>query len=350
MSEVSDPLVSVVIPSYNRATLIAESLDSVFAQTYPRLEVIVVDDGSTDGTEAAVAPYRDRIIYIRQQNQGLAGARNTGNARATGEFIAWLDSDDLWNPEKTALQVAYLRKRPDTVCIASDFSAFRSDGFFEMSHIRGYYGSINRHPRGLVDMFSDIERLPTRGLPYVGEDVPESVRIFSGNIYNTLVEGNCLHPPTVMYRRDAASQIGPLDRTFGNEAVDPEFFVRLSRVGRCALIDHPLIRYRYSEGQMSGDAQLPKVALARLRLLEALEARDPALLGRPTFRRRVGYAHLSAANALAESEHIRAARHLLRSVGMGYFDRLTVTTAAKVLTPRWALDTYRRIRRSPRPA
>src|SRR3954471_2818785 len=167
-----DPLVSVVIPTYNRASLIAESLDSVFAQTYPRLEVIVIDDGSTDGTENAVAPYLDRIIYVRQKNQGLAGARNAGFAKASGEYIAWLDSDDLWNPEKTALQLAYLRKRPDTVCIASDFSAFSSDGFFDRSHVRGYYLSIKQYARGLDDMFSDVEMLSTRGVPYVGEDVP----------------------------------------------------------------------------------------------------------------------------------------------------------------------------------
>src|SRR5262245_43202505 len=132
----SDPVVSVVIPTYNRGSLIGETLDSVFAQTYPHLEVIVVDDGSTDDTEAAIARFRDRLIYIRQQNQGLAASRNAGLARATGAYVAWQDSDDLWNPEKTAVQVGYLRRRPDTVCIGSDFSAFSAEGFFDRSHVR----------------------------------------------------------------------------------------------------------------------------------------------------------------------------------------------------------------------
>jgi glycosyltransferase involved in cell wall biosynthesis len=340
-----DPLVSVVIPTYNRASLIAESLDSVFAQTYPRLEVIVIDDGSTDGTENAVAPYLDRIIYVRQKNQGLAGARNAGFAKASGEYIAWLDSDDLWNPEKTALQLAYLRKRPDTVCIASDFSAFSSDGFFDRSHVRGYYLSIKQYARGLDDMFSDVEMLSTRGVPYVGEDVPEAVRVYSGNIYDTLVRGNCLHPPTVMFRRDAAMQIGPLNGAFRG-AVDYEYLVRLSRVGRCAFMDHPLMRYRYSANQMSSEANWAADARSLLLILQDIRSRDPALFARPAFRHRLGYAHLAVARALAGSDQIHAAAHLLRSIGWGCFSRRTVTTAALVFTPGWAREIVRRSRRS----
>jgi len=339
----SEPLVSVVIPTYNRGALIGETLETVFAQTYPRLEVIVIDDGSTDNTEKAVEPFLDRLTYIRQKNQGLAGARNTGLGRATGEYVAWQDSDDLWNPEKTALQLAFMRRHPDTVCIASDFSAFSADGFFERSHVRTYYGSINKNPRGLDGMFSDQEVLTTRELPHVGEGLPETVRVYSGDLYDTLVQGNCLHPPTVMFRRDAAARAGQLNGAFRKD-VDWEYLLRLSRVGRCAFVDLPLMRYRYSDDQMSGDAQLVDIALSRLLVMEELKARDPALLGRPFFRRRVGYSHLAAARALAESARLRAVGHLFRSLGWGYFEGGTVTTLAKVFTPGWALRLYRQSR------
>jgi glycosyltransferase involved in cell wall biosynthesis len=338
-----DPLVSVVIPTYNRAALIGESLDSVFAQTYPHLEVIVVDDGSTDGTEKVIEPYLDRIIYIRQQNQGLAGARNTGLTRATGEFVAWQDSDDLWNPHKAALQVAYMCKRPDAVCVASDFSAFSSEGFHERSHVRTYYSSIDKLPGGLAGIFSDEEILATRGLPHVADDVPETVRIYSGHIYDALVHGNCLHPPTVMFRRDAAARAGLLDAAFRKD-VDYEYLLRLSRQGRCAFIDLPLMAYRLSADQMSADSQLVDLALSRLLVVEELKRRDPGLLQSPAFRRRVGFLHQSAARALAESAHMRAAGHLVQSLGWGYLDRRTFTTLAKVCTPTPALRVYRRTR------
>jgi glycosyltransferase involved in cell wall biosynthesis len=342
----SDPLVSVVIPTYNRGSLIGETLESVFAQTYPRLEVIVVDDGSTDDTEAVVARFGGRVVYIHQRNQGLAASRNVGLARATGEFVAWQDSDDLWNPEKTAVQLGYLRRRPDVVCIGSDFSAFSADGFFERSHVRSYYGVIERATRGLDDLFSDQEVVPASELPHLsppGGGLPESIRVYSGQAYDTLVQGNLLHPPTVMFRRDAAAQAGPLSADFRRDA-DWEWFLRISRVGRCAYVDHPLMRYRLSPDQMSGDAQAADLALSRVLVLEALKVRDPELLGKPFFRPRLGYAHLAAANALAESAHARAAGHLLRSVRLGYLDRRTVKTLAKVCAPGWAIQAVRRLR------
>lgn len=102
-------LVSVIIPTYNRARTIARALNSVFTQTYGPLEVIVVDDGSTDGTTEALAPYGDRIQLVRQKNQGPAAARNTGIKAATGEIITFLDDDDSWLPDKIERQVKLLQ-------------------------------------------------------------------------------------------------------------------------------------------------------------------------------------------------------------------------------------------------
>jgi glycosyltransferase involved in cell wall biosynthesis len=108
------PKVSIIIPAYNTAELIAGCLDSVFAQTYQNFEAIVVNDGSPDTVqlEQALQPYLDRIVYIRQENKRAAGARNTAIARARGEFLAFLDSDDSWFPHHLASQMAMFEKDP----------------------------------------------------------------------------------------------------------------------------------------------------------------------------------------------------------------------------------------------
>lgn len=103
----NEPLVSVIIPTYNCARYLEEAIDSALAQTYPRVEVVVVDDGSTDNTEAVVRSYGPRVRYVHQANAGTPSARNTGVAASTGELIALLDHDDRWLPEKLALQAPY---------------------------------------------------------------------------------------------------------------------------------------------------------------------------------------------------------------------------------------------------
>ena len=106
--------VSVIIPTYNRAGWVTEAVASVLAQTCRDFELLVVDDGSTDGTMEALAPFRGKLCYLRTwRNRGVAAARNLGAAAARGRWLAFLDSDDLWRPEKLARQLAYLEAHPD---------------------------------------------------------------------------------------------------------------------------------------------------------------------------------------------------------------------------------------------
>ena len=108
------PLVSVIIPTYNRAALVSEAVASVLAQTWRDFEVLVVDDGSTDATPEALAPYASRIrLWRRESRGGVSAARNTGISAARGEWLAFLDSDDLWLPEKLARQMTYLAAHPE---------------------------------------------------------------------------------------------------------------------------------------------------------------------------------------------------------------------------------------------
>lgn len=108
------PKVSVIMPSYNTANLIGEALDSVFAQDYTDFEVIVINDGSPDTPELerVLAPYGDRIVYLKQQNRRACGARNNGIRHAQGEYVAFLDSDDSWTPTYLRRQVEELEQDP----------------------------------------------------------------------------------------------------------------------------------------------------------------------------------------------------------------------------------------------
>ena len=122
-----EPLVSVVIPVFNGERFLAEALDTVFDQTHRPLEVIAVDDGSTDGTPHVVARYGTRVRYVRQENAGASSARNRGIALATGEFVALLDCDDLWEREKTARQLARFAARPALGACATHMANFWTD-------------------------------------------------------------------------------------------------------------------------------------------------------------------------------------------------------------------------------
>ena len=123
------PRVSVIIPCYNTARFVAETLESVFAQTYKNFEVVVVNDGSPDtpALEQAIEPWRDRVVYLHTENCGLAGARNNGIRAAKGELIALLDSDDTWAPNYLEVQVRKLDEDP-SADIVSPRSLIFGDG------------------------------------------------------------------------------------------------------------------------------------------------------------------------------------------------------------------------------
>jgi glycosyltransferase involved in cell wall biosynthesis len=106
-------LVSCIVPVYNGETYLGEAIESILKQSYRPIEIIIADDGSTDGTATVAERYGKQIRYMRQANAGTAAARNLGLSAAAGEFVAFLDADDLWHPEKLARQMACFRARPE---------------------------------------------------------------------------------------------------------------------------------------------------------------------------------------------------------------------------------------------
>ncbi len=109
------PLVSAIIPTFNRGWIICEAVESILDQDYPNIETIIIDDGSTDDTYKKLFPYLDRITYIKQENKGVSAARNLGINNSTGEFTAFLDSDDLWTKEKISCQIDFFKNNPDAM-------------------------------------------------------------------------------------------------------------------------------------------------------------------------------------------------------------------------------------------
>lgn len=113
------PLISVIIPTYNRAKYVTKVIDSVLSQTYTDYEIIVVDDGSTDNTREVLGSYMDKITYKYQENAGVSAARNTGIRIASGQWIAFLDSDDIWLPDKLASQMRCVNRTHAKVCFTN---------------------------------------------------------------------------------------------------------------------------------------------------------------------------------------------------------------------------------------
>src|SRR5262245_60136432 len=122
------PIVSVIVTTYNQAHYISETLQSAIEQDFDDREIIVVDDGSTDDTPKLMVEFGRHVVYLRQTNQGVAGSRNAGIQRARGEFLAFLDGDDLWEPHKLSRQVRAARDNPLSGLIVADGVQFENEG------------------------------------------------------------------------------------------------------------------------------------------------------------------------------------------------------------------------------
>jgi glycosyltransferase involved in cell wall biosynthesis len=235
-------LVSVVIPTYNRSAMLCRALESVQSQTHKNWEALVVDDGSTDGTAAVLAERYGgdpRIKYCYQENGGPAGARNRAMEMASGEFIAFLDSDDVWEPWKLELQLACFKAEPGIGLVWTNMVAV--DGDDRVVNER-YLATMYRSRR----MFSD-EQLFDRSYPlskpenYAPADQPV---LKTGNIFSQMVTGSLVHTSTVMLRRDWQRRVGPFRPEFRPLGEDFDFHLRTTRLGRVGFVDISSIQYQ----------------------------------------------------------------------------------------------------------
>jgi glycosyltransferase involved in cell wall biosynthesis len=140
------PRVSIIIPTYNCAQYLGRAIDSACAQTYKDYEILVVDDGSTDGTKDVATKYGRKLTYLYQQNQGVSAARNHAISKSSGELLAYLDADDMWYPEKLERQVAFLDAHQECGMVHSEMSVINEQD--EILHIRFYEETTRSVPQG----------------------------------------------------------------------------------------------------------------------------------------------------------------------------------------------------------
>jgi glycosyltransferase involved in cell wall biosynthesis len=211
MSEMA--LVSVIIPCYKQAEYLAAAIDSVLAQTYSPIEIIVVNDGSPDDTEKVALGYGDKIIYLTRPNGGVAASRNTGVARARGRYLKFLDADDHLHPEQIAWQMEALAGREDLLSLTT----------------------VRLYRDGRPDQYIDHVPIATALLPDLFQDIDW------GGTHGWLF-------PTVLVRK-----AGGFDETL-RFAEDWEFFTRLGWLNAALLVDPRVgCYYRQRAGSMSAD-------------------------------------------------------------------------------------------------
>lgn len=236
-------LVSIVIPTYNRATLLARAIDSACLQTHTKIEILVVDDGSTDHTETVVRSRYGtdpRVRYFRQENQGVAGARNSALAASRGDFIAFLNSDDIWRPWKLELQLACLQRAPQIGMVWTDMRALRPDGTTLADvYLRTMYRSWRQfHADSLFVATQPITDL-VPGLPEAA-----SRMCYLGDIYAAMALGNLVHTSTVMLRRERLDRVGKFNEALTHAGEDYDFHLRTCREGPVGFADVATIDYQ----------------------------------------------------------------------------------------------------------
>lgn len=213
--------VSIILPTYNRASLLAQAIDSVLNQTFKDFELIIVDNYSADDTESVVKSYNDkRIRYFKNQNNGLVSInRNYGIQKSHGEYIAFLDDDDLWLPEKLEKQAELMDSNKDLGLVYSGSQVIDSKGDLAKS---AYFRSL---------------------------------KPLTGNIFNELLASNFIPQLTVLVRREALNKVGLFDLKY-KISQDYDLWLRIARYYPIDFIRQPLAKYRLHSESTSQKAMV----------------------------------------------------------------------------------------------
>lgn len=211
--------VSIIVPCYNAQKFIAQTIESVLKQTYANFQLILVNDGSTDGTEQIIKQYQDdRIIYVSKDNTGVADTRNKGIEMATGEYIAFLDADDLYLPDNLLEKITFLEKNPHVPLVHGQEIKFQSATSQIIAVTEGCGGDVLR------DLLS---------------------------LSRTVIHS----PSSVVMTRALVQQVGGFDPQLSTSA-DWEYWVRIAAKYPIGFISKPLIKYRVHNNQMHSNIGL----------------------------------------------------------------------------------------------
>jgi glycosyltransferase involved in cell wall biosynthesis/acetyltransferase-like isoleucine patch superfamily enzyme len=272
------PLVSVIIPTYNYGPFVADAVEGALAQTYPNIEVIVVDDGSTDNTQDVLRRFEGKIINIRKENAGLSAARNTGIERARGDYIAILDSDDVWLPEKLREQMPLFDSEEVGVV---------SCGAYEVSN--------NLEIKGELDYS-----------PYYDNQ---------NHFYLELVKRNIVSGGSrAVIRKECLSRVGGFDVELSPSA-DWEMWLRIAPHYKIRYLKKPLLKVRVGAGSMSSIRHADTMLDNELRVIQKHVRTNPLFKRSRKLRRAaLGYRYFCAAWAHWRGHDNREARrHIWKS-------------------------------------
>ncbi|HEY8598836.1 MAG TPA: glycosyltransferase family A protein [Thermomicrobiales bacterium] len=303
--------ISVVIPTYNRAKFLPRAIASALAACAPGDEIVVVDDGSTDDTQAAIAPYRTRIRYLLLPHGGMAATRNAGMAAARHDLVAFLDSDDEFMPDKLTLQRAVLAQSPDVVMVLSDFAHRSASGGIRHRELANWTGDR----RGWGEIlgggvpFTDYAALPA-GRP--------ACQVYIGDLYPLLVARSYAAPLVAVVRRDRVGP-GPWFPEDLSFHCDWEALARFARCGPVAFLDCETAWNWGHDGPRMTDISQGAYWAEYLTMLQRLWGQDAAFLAAHggSYRAALYQAHKRRARWLLKEGRVIDARGDLEAIGGG---------------------------------
>jgi len=339
-------LVSIILPTYNRARCIGRAIESALGQTHGEVSVIVIDDGSTDETRALVNDTygRDsRVRYVYQDNGGVSAARNHGIRLANGEFTALLDSDDVWKPFKLEVQLACLRAFPDAGMVWSDMTGVDPSGALVAErYLTQYYGAYRLFSKGdLFDRTASLAAIAPSRAAEVGDALA-----YEGDIYPQMAMGNLVHTSTVLLRRDRLAAAGTFDEAV-RTGEDHEFHMAACRAGRVAFVDVPTILYEVGapDALTKAEFQVPIARHFLQTMTRALERDPDRIRGRVSeaiLSEVLADAHRWLGESLLEAGSERDGReHLLRSLRIKPRQPRVASLYAAAFIPRSARERLR---------
>jgi len=301
------PKVSVVVPAYNCAAFVGQAVESVLGQSVKDLELIVVDDGSTDATGVVLAGFGSRIRVIHQRNQGVSAARNAGMHAAVGDYLAFLDADDWWIPDKLALQLAAFERFPVSAAVFSDFSIVNERGAVQQERgLRAEYRLFRQSPSlGLERIFSQSAEVPL-GV------AAAPVIVHHGQIGPTLFLGNFINTCSIMMRHEVARQVGDFDRSLRTQE-DYDYWLRIAQHHSFCYVDAPLVARRKRPGQLTRPDQIEEVARSSLQVVERVSPWIAKIVDRRIVDKRLGEKHRELGFVQLLAGHQREARFSFRS-------------------------------------
>ena len=237
--------ISIILPTYNREKYLEKAIKSVLCQTYKNYDLIIIDDGSTDNTDKVIKRYinNPKIIFIKQSNKGAAAARNAGIKICSGDYIAFIDSDDIWKKRKLEYQLKIFDMLPDIGLVCSDFSSFVNNRF-EKSHLKSYFSMFDDYNLDFNDIFSFKKNI-------IFEKERKKINIFYGDIYEKLLFGNFIPTSTCLIKKEILNKVGLFNEKY-KTLEDYDLWLKVTKNSKIAFVEYPTMIYYYNKIQLSG--------------------------------------------------------------------------------------------------